>query len=534
MIILAALAMMQDTAEAPVLEPGASLQFKEAVYRAQEHLAADEFAEAAKQADRLPQQKLTLSWDDAKVPAARRASFVTARDAAIKIWSGSVLGTQVEIVKGKADIMVSFAESLPVNPDNGLIQSSAFLVNYIPGEPVVDGIIALKRGEAQLSAEGIDITNEVAYAIGLYYGMDRQPQPSSIMFRTEGSSGRPNTLWPIDLRLCISNVKAGEMLRQAAAKKERMKVTKPRAFIDVRSLDGGTVMQGESMPMTFQVTNQGTAPLFFRIVPDCSCFILGYDGEVAPGSTSLVRVDINTYDFPGPLDKSLFIYTNDPELPVRQITAKGQVNHAYQFIRPGPSQLIHLDGGSVKETVYLVINEKADIGIEDISMAGTKGSIDAEPWAGMIADPATGAPATERKGYKLTLYLEPTQVTGRFPITITARTNSDQFPRLTYSVFAQHGIVSVPPSVYLGETEQQPVRAWFVLTRPGKPFKITSLESNSKHIKLSHEKIPNGDAKIIVEFDGKATIGNFSALVTVGTDDPLQPFIQVPIQGIVK
>lgn len=535
MIILAALAMMQDGPKIPVLEPGASLQVKEAVYRAQEYLSKGEFAEAATIADLMPKQKVTVRWDDSGVPAARRAAFAAARDAAFKLWSSTIINTQVEVVTGEADILFSFTDSLPAHPDSGLIQGAAFLVNYLPGEPVVDAVIALNRTENKMSIESVDVTNEVAYAIGLYYGLDRQPRPDSVMFRTENLNSRASTIWPMDLRIGVTNIRAGELLKQAAANKEPMEATKPQAFIDVRKLEGGTVMQGESMAMTFQVTNRGNAPLQYRIVPDCSCFILRYTGEVAPGSTSLVRVDINTLDFPGPLDKSLYIYTNDPELPVRQIVANGQINHAYQFIRPGPQQLILLDGGAVKETVYLVMDEKANIGVEDISIAGTKGSIDAEPWSGMIADPATGAAATERKGYKLTLYLEPTQVTGRFPITITARTNSELFPRLIFSIFAQNGIVVLPPSVYFGQIEKgEPARAWFVLTRPGKPYKITSLESDSPRLKLSQEKIPNGDIKIIVEFDGKVDIGTFNATITVGTDDERQGLIQVPVQGIVK
>ena len=78
-------------------------------------------------------------------------------------------------------------------------------------------------------------------------------------------------------------------------------------------------------------------------------------------------------------------------------------------------------------------------------------------------------------------------------------------------------------------------RAHTILSRPDKPFKVLSVESDVTFIKASLEPFKGStNYKIVAQYDGTAPRGRFLAKITVKTDDPKQPVIEIPVEGIVS
>ena len=74
-----------------------------------------------------------------------------------------------------------------------------------------------------------------------------------------------------------------------------------------------------------------------------------------------------------------------------------------------------------------------------------------------------------------------------------------------------------------------------MLTRPGKPFEILRMESDSSYVTASKLSEKNGsDYKIVFKYNGKAPVGDFRAVVTIHTSDPKQSKIRIPVMGNVK
>lgn len=537
--LLASVLLLQaagQPAALPQVRPGTSSAFQEAVRGVKTALIAGKFDEASKLVSHLPKPELTFSWDDSAVPSARRSAFIAARDKAFAVWSQDSSSPTFREVKSGADLKFSFSDVLPKSQESNLVQGAVFLTTFLPGEPKVDAVIGLKRGEPLRQVEAMHVSMEVMYAVGASFGLERMPKPGGAMGRTDSVLMLPPSVSPAESIGVRENLLVVDKLRSLAAAKKPVKAEEtPVAFIDVKQLNGGEVMQYEPMPMSFQVTNQGTVPLTFQVVPDCSCFSVVYTGTVAPGATNMVKVDVNTGLFPGPLHKSIFVYTNDPDKSVTRIDVHGNVKPIYRFLRSDNDAAVVVPATGKKVTVYLTMPENRPFLVMKAAVAGVKGTVSYEPWDGYLADPEFDEPAKARQGYKFELDLKPGQIQGRFPITLECATNDSLLKTLNYTLYIQSGIVASPARIFLGEILQKTeVRAFTVLSRPGQPFKVTKLVSDSEFVKVSQETFENGDIKIIATIDGRQPIGTFKAQITALTTDPKQPKIPIDIQGVVK
>lgn len=520
----------------PDVQPGSSQPFISAVRAVKEDLAAGKFEDAAKKANMLPRQEVTYAvrWDT--IPAESRSYVERGIERAIKDWSGIPTEFKIKASETDPDIVISFSDQLGEDPESGERLGAVHFISFAPGEPRVDTVIALKRGTPPRTAELHDIVSEVAFAIGSRQGLERQPTPTTAMHRIEGS----NTIFarpaPLETKLALINVEIGEALREAAWKKVKVSVPEAAAYIDVNSIEGGTVVQGDSMPMSFQVNNRGKNPLKFRVIPDCGCFILPVSmGVVEPGEAALVPIDIRTMEFPGPLNKSLFVYTDDPEMPVKRIPVTGMVEPLYRFLTPSGKTLFPNTGDLQQVEVFLSVHPKRPFEIDAAEITGVRGVVNVEPWSGSMADVGFGEAAREHKGYKLTLAINPGNLPGRTAGLLAVKTTDKTLGVLRWSFTLQKGIMASPGAIFFGEVDPKPTRAWALLQGGGRKFRITKIDSDSEFVKGSWEPMNDEDTlKLVAEFNGKAPLGRFSAKLTLHTDDPDQPTIEVPVQGTVR
>ena len=139
---------------------------------------------------------------------------------------------------------------------------------------------------------------------------------------------------------------AGSVLAQDAA---------PRTVVSGSVVDVGRVARGETVDHTFQITNEGNAPLeIVRVKPTCGCTVAEYDEVIAPGESGSLLAKLDTSEFRGPIAKSIRVYTNDAANPELTLVIKADVR-AQIDVSPGYARFVVVHGddyGSRKQIVW--------------------------------------------------------------------------------------------------------------------------------------------------------------------------------------
>jgi hypothetical protein len=90
---------------------------------------------------------------------------------------------------------------------------------------------------------------------------------------------------------------------------------KPHMIIDQPVYDAGIVVRdGAPIEHTFVVKNTGKGELkILEVKPGCGCTITRFDKVIAPGSEGKIHASVDIAHIKGPMRKSVFIKTNDPD-----------------------------------------------------------------------------------------------------------------------------------------------------------------------------------------------------------------------------
>ena len=520
----------------PVILPGMNPYFHQAVLKVEGYLAKKDFVGAAKAVRMLPSNQVRLEWDDAKVPEADKEDFESARDRAIGQFRTILKKLEFEIVKKGGDIKITFVGTIPKQGDAPLPPGAAFMFSEGPDDPRVEGVIALKRGNPLQPSSASDVQNEVQYAIGSYFGLTSARVGSTIMARMDMPRESPNRFSLYDGNLSATAIRIGDQLRDAISKKKVLQPAIPQIRMSTATLTPPDAVQGQQVPMSVQVTNTGNAPLVLKMLPDCSCVSVTPGFQLEAGDTGLIRINIDTTDFPGDLSKHVIVLSNDAERPVLEIPIRLMVAYRYQFISPVGDTILMQDGG-VDAEIYLVVPADRPMGIREARIDGIPTDLTFEPWQGKLTDPDEKDPTPiDRRGYLFKLRMGDVLPPGRASATLIVQTDDKQFPELRYNISTQKGIVAVPSMVYMGELSG-PRKYDFLVSRPRVNFEITRIESDTKQFSASIAPIKEKDRweqKVTLIYDGKGTPGKLEAMLTLYTNDPKQPKILVPVRGSIR
>lgn len=530
LIFLASL-LAQDVA--PPIPTGTSAEFQATAYRVETALGEGKFDLAKALIGRLPSTKVTYSWDDTLVPVSFKGAYLAARDAAFADWSRMV----PEVTFEKSDrplIKFSFQQSLPVPPDGVLPAGAAHFYSDDASEPRVECVIALKRDNPPVSTIPRSVQNEVGFAVGSFLGLAKMPRPIGYMGRSDGTVELQMRVIPSDVKMARKTLEFVGTLRDAAEKKTRLAPSRPEAYITPTALKSEPVSQGTPMEFTLEVTNKGNAVMELRAVPDCGCIHISCPVTVQPGLTGLIRVLVDTSAVWGPFHKRFNIYTNDPDQSYRTIEIVSKVVPAYRLLSSSRSNVVLVEDDGGRADLYLSVNPKAPFKVTGVVVNGVKAVADFEPWSGKMADPDMGEDAIDRQGYKISLLASPTQRQGRVPMTLVISTDSPTLKTLTEPLYAQWGIVAMPERMYFGEVSGKDVVGQVFLTRPGKPFKVTGLSSDSPYLTVKAEPFRTNEVRVSAVLSATAPAGAFSAKIIVKTDDPKKPTVEIPVTAVMK
>lgn len=531
LFLTALLASQDEPLSGPL--PGSTPEFSKTVYAAVDALNAGRFDEAAALANKLPHKAPVIKVDTTSLSESEKVTYAEAVDGAIKGWETAVQGLKFK-ADGKPDILITFKKSLPPDPETKYPKGLVLFTSDEPGEPRIEAVIATTRLNPPVSVEAGHIRSEVMYAIGQWIGLADQPKAGSVMYRVDTLAQLPPAVDTLSRRIAPDNFVLGDRLRQAAAAKQKVELARPEIWIEEKRLDVGRISQGDQPITQFTVVNRSQATLQYSVRPDCGCFALQYNPIVGPGQSTVVTVGMDSTLFPGKQRKKLVVYSNDPERATTEIEFLADVTPAYEvWSEDGTAGYpLYMDQNGGKTTLYFTFDPDSPFTIQDAKISGAQGSVEWQAWEGKLPDARVDS--DPKKGYKIDLSFLPVQVPGRTMVTLTLVTDRKAFETVHLNVFIQNGIAVQPASLYWGQIEQKPNRAFVILSRPGKEFTVKSVTTSHKSFTAKTETMPSGDIKLIVEFNGDFPIGQIAQTVTVETDDPEYPKLTIPITGVVR
>ncbi|MFO0202799.1 MAG: DUF1573 domain-containing protein, partial [Alphaproteobacteria bacterium] len=102
---------------------------------------------------------------------------------------------------------------------------------------------------------------------------------------------------------------------------------KPQATVERASFDWGSVSQGTTVQHGFTLKNTGNAELVIqRIVPSCGCTAVSTSSDrIQVGGQTDIRVEVDTVGFSGAKERTVRLFTNDPDNPFTTLTLKGVI-----------------------------------------------------------------------------------------------------------------------------------------------------------------------------------------------------------------
>ena len=102
----------------------------------------------------------------------------------------------------------------------------------------------------------------------------------------------------------------------------------PQIKFGHESWDFGRVNQGEILTHVFPFSNEGDDTLLInRVRTSCGCTAaLVSEEKVAPGKTGEIKVDLSTQGYEGEVSKYIYVETNDPRFPRKELTVKARIN----------------------------------------------------------------------------------------------------------------------------------------------------------------------------------------------------------------
>jgi hypothetical protein len=301
----------------------------------------------------------------------------------------------------------------------------------------------------------------------------------------------------------------------------------PRPMIELRetSKDGGVVEEGTVVPFQFEVANRGQADLeVTQVKPSCGCTITKWDRVIKPGAQGTIEAQMNTLYFRGSVTKHLTIFSNDPARPQVELAISARL---LPLVKVSPGLAARLAVGDKPATQEFTLERNGGRPMKIVQVIPNANFVNAE---------TTPLPGQGR--YKLTVTAMPDAPLGRSSVPVVVWTDMNQGGTLTFFITVDRGIVTVPPMVFFGvlpHEMQTPREALVTIMRNSTPFHVKSVAVNDPSLAPKLETVRDGaEYRVTVTYAGGWDTGIRRQTLTVTTDDPKQPVIEITVQAVVQ
>ncbi len=309
----------------------------------------------------------------------------------------------------------------------------------------------------------------------------------------------------------------------------------PRAVFSATTYDFGTVKQGEKIAHTFQVRNEGTAPLTIELLAlSEGGMTLRFTPTVASGKAGHLTLEWNTERLAGPVESKAILRLNDPSQPRVELAFRISVNPPISF-SPLPAAFISVFKGEGKEQhVRIQNNEARALAVKQVQADGKYFT-------------ATLKTVEPGRVYDLIVRVPPNSVPGRYREAVYLATDNPQRARIEIPVFVyvKNDVYANPEEVDFGRVPLADVTAnpqlfnlltqtFLVKKREGRDFEITKIDSDLDLIQISKNpplgKSPTYRIDVALVPD-KIKRGKIQGNIRIETNDPLFPELDVPVRG---
>ncbi len=515
-----------------VIPPGTNPDFHSTVNEIKQLLTEQKNARALSLSQALPRRQIRAKWDDSKVPAPLRKSFLLARDKAVGKWVTVLRNISVEWVKDKANIVFSFTPKLGMLPNKKGVQGLALIGTDLG----YDAVISLQRGTPVSKTTDREVHNEVVYTLGSYFGLTSTKYFGSAMGRTDQRATVLLDISSRDSYLARETLNLSENLREAAEKNFKLAVGAARLSTDTKAIDLGTVFEGDVVSTPIQVNNVGAGTLRWIAYGDCACVTSEGPNETIGQSSVLIRAVYDTTDQIGEVRHALIVLNNDPDKSELIIPIKVKVVPRVRLLLPGgDSRTVVLKPNQTKFEAILVLAESWKGSVLASGLVGGRGTVSMQKWEGEVPDTfgesgKVGA-MVKRRGYRATFDLTGDPVPGRSSLGLYVITGDARRPRISLPLYVQSGLVAMPEAVYFGSTMSAAAEAQVYLTRPGFDLKVKSVKCEDKEVSVKVEYTTiRGEVRLRVRFLGDAKRVLRTEIV-VTTNDPQQKTVRIPVRA---
>lgn len=328
------------------------------------------------------------------------------------------------------------------------------------------------------------------------------------------------------LALCAVLLVATTLLAQAG---------KPKAVPVEPIKDFGVVPKGETVVHDFVIRNDGDAPLQITDVrPACGCTVVDYDKTIAPGQTGKVHAEVDTATFNGAVSKSIAVFTNDPEHATLELTVQAKAE-PYISVKPGYARYIVVQGEPKTGTIAQILWAPNGTPFDVVKVES--------PYPFLTtsfreAKPEERVPDVQGKQWRVETTLSNDAPVGALAdhFRIATTHPKQKLVAIPVSGFVRPVLAVTPSSADFGTVElRQPLnRTLNVRNFATEPIKITGVEGNVPGLKAAVKPVQEGrEYEVHVTLSPEMAKGRFDGKLTIRTDSPKRPVIEVGLQGTV-
>ncbi len=308
----------------------------------------------------------------------------------------------------------------------------------------------------------------------------------------------------------------------------------PRTVVAGSVVDVGRVARGETVEHSFQISNEGNAPLeIVRVKPTCGCTVAEYDEVIAAGESGILRAKLDTSDFRGPIAKSIRVYTNDAANPELRLVIKADVR-AQIDVSPGYARFVVVDGEEYGTRRQIVWSPDFD-GLE------LSGPISPYPFVDVSLRKLEPGDSDYRKGsnrWQVDVTLESDAPVGPMADYARVKTNHprQKMVRIPVSGMVRPILAVTPQVADFGRRDPKEThQATLELKNLGSmAVEVESATTDLPGLEAEVEAVEAGRLfNLVLTLAPGLEKGRFRGKVTLTTSSPRQPIIEIDVTGTV-
>ena len=319
---------------------------------------------------------------------------------------------------------------------------------------------------------------------------------------------------------------------------EAAEAAQPKAVVATPVHDAGMVPTGQKIVHDFVIENQGDAALEITAVrPACGCTVAQFDRTIAPGASGKVNAVLDTATFAGPIAKGIAVLTNDPANPRLELTVKAEVR-PHLVADPGFARFLqpqHSDPGVVEQRVWTKSFDQLEI--VDVTSP--------YPFLKVTHKPITANAKRHQDGvgpqHELTFVLDYSQApVGSLAEFVVVETNHPQQPQIKIPVsgFVRPLVVVTPDAADFGALtlDADGANGTLILKHYGvQPLEIRAAETTIPGVEVAIEPVEAGrEFNVRVQLPPDMPKGPFAGTISLSTNNPRKPTVEIPLRGTVS